>query len=120
MRVPTNTKPLIQGAVLGAIACAAIGFIWGGWVTGGTARKDAVIAAHGATVTALAPFCAESFRAQGDASARMAELTKASAWERNRVLEKSGFASLPGSKTGEPDLARACVELLMAPVVPKT
>ena len=120
MRMPTNLKPLIQGAVLGAIACAAVGFIWGGWVTGGTARKDAVMAAHAATVKALAPICAESFRAQGDASARMAELTKASVWERTNVLEKSGFASLPGSKTGEPDLARACVELLMAPVAPKT
>lgn len=67
----------------------------------------------------LAPIRAESFRAQGDASARMAELTKASVWERTQVMEKSGFASLPGSKTGEPDLARACVELLMAPVAPK-
>ncbi len=120
MRMPLNTKPLIQGAVLGAIACAVIGFTWGGWVTGGTARKDAVMAAHEATVTALAPFCAERFRAQGDASARMAELAKASTWERSRVVEKSGFASLPGSKAGEPDLARACVELLMAPVTPKT
>ncbi len=40
-------------------------------------------------------------------------------WQRNRVLEKSGFAALPGSKTGEPGLARACAELLMAPVAPK-
>ena len=120
MRVPMNLKPLIQGAVLGAIACAVIGFTWGGWVTGGTARKDAVIAAHDATVTALAPLCAERFRAQGDASDRMADLAKASTWERSRVLEKSGFASLPGSKTSEPDLARACVELLMVPVPPKT
>ena len=120
MKLPINIKPLIQGAVLGAIACAAIGFIWGGWVTGGTAHKDAVIAAHDATVTALAPLCAERFRAQGDASDRLAELTKVSAWERSRVLEKSGFASLPGSKSSEPDLARACVELLMAPVAPKT
>ena len=120
MRMPTNVKPLFQGAALGAIACAAIGFIWAGWATGGTARKDAVTAAHDATVKALAPICAESFRAQGDTSARMAELTKASVWERTHVMEKSGFASLPGSKTGEPDLARACVELLMAPVAPKT
>jgi hypothetical protein len=120
MKIPANTTPLIQGAVVGAIACAILGFTWGGWVTGSTARKDAVMAAHEATVAALAPFCAERFRTQGDASARMAELTKARAWERNRVLERSGFATLPGSKTGEPDLARACVELLMAPATPKT
>ena len=120
MRMPTNTKPLVQGAGLGAIACAVIGFTWGGWLTDGTAREQAAMAAHEATVSVLAPFCAERFRTQGDASARMAELAKANTWERNRVLEKSGFASLPGSRTGEPDLARACVKLLMTPATPKT
>jgi hypothetical protein len=118
--MPNNTKPLIQGAVIGAAACAILGFTWGGWVTGATARTNAGVAAHNATVVALAPFCAERFRAQGDASIRMAELAKASAWERNSVLEKSGFASLPGSKTGDSDIARACVELLMVPATPKT
>ena len=120
MKLPQNTTPLIQGAVIGAIACAILGFTWGGWVTGGTARKDAGVAAHSATVAALAPFCAERFRAQGDLTTRMAELTKASSWERNSVLEKSGFASLPGAKAGDSDLARACVELLLAPPTPKT
>ncbi|GEP55463.1 hypothetical protein [Reyranella soli] len=120
MNMPKDTKPLIQGAVVGAIACAVLGFTWGGWVTGATARKDAGVAAHNATVATLAPFCADRFRAQGDATARMAELAKASTWERNSVLEKSGFASLPGSKTGDSDIARACVELLLAPATPKT
>ncbi len=120
MKLPQNATPLIQGAVIGAIACAIVGFTWGGWVTGGTARKDAAMAAQEATVTALAPFCAERFRAQGDAPARIAELAKASTWERNKALEKSGFASLPGSKTGDSDIARACVELLLAPATPKT
>jgi hypothetical protein len=60
------------------------------------------VSAHNATVVALAPFCAERFLAQVDASARMAELAKASTWQRNRVLEKSVFAALPGSKTDEP------------------
>jgi hypothetical protein len=120
MKMPTNAKPLIQGIVIGAVACAILGFTWGGWVTGATAHKDAAISAHDATVVALAPFCAERFRAQGDATARMAELAKASTWERSSVVEKSGFATLPGSKTGDSDIARACVELLLAPVTPKT
>ena len=120
MKMSTNTKPLIQGTVLGAIACAVIGFTWGGWVTGGTARKDAGVAAHNATVAALAPFCAERFRAQGDAPAKMAELAKASTWERTTVVEKSGFAVMPGTKSNDSDIARACVELLLAPATPKT
>ena len=28
----------LQGIAFGAVATIAIGFIWGGWVTGGTAR----------------------------------------------------------------------------------
>ena len=120
MKFPTNTKPMVWGAVIGAVACMIIGFSWGGWVTGGTARKDAATAAHDAVVVALAPICADRFRAQGDAPAKMAELAKASTWERTTVVEKSGFAVLPGTKSNDSDIARACVELLMAPATPKT
>ena len=35
MKFPTNTKPLLWGAVGGAAACMIVGFSWGGWVTGG-------------------------------------------------------------------------------------
>ncbi|MBY0317694.1 MAG: hypothetical protein K2X72_03115 [Reyranella sp.] len=120
MKLPKDTKPLIQGAAIGAVICAIVGFTWGGWVTGATARKDAAVSAHNATVATLAPFCAERFRAQSDATTRMAELAKASTWERSSVVEKSGFAAMPGSKTGDSDIARACVELLLAPATPKT
>jgi hypothetical protein len=120
MKMPKDIKPTIWGAVAGAAACAVIGFTWGGWVTGASARRDAGVAAHNATVAAMAPFCAERFRAQNDAPARMAELSKASTWERSQVLEKSGFAFLPDGKTSDSDIARACAELLMAPTTPKT
>lgn len=119
MKISPNTKPMFWGAVMGAAACAVLGFTWGGWVTGATARKDAGVAAHTATVVALAPFCADRFRAQGDAPARIAELAKASTWERSSVVEKGGFAMMPGTKNSDSDLARACVELLMAPAAPK-
>lgn len=120
MTIPKNTKPMIWGAVIGAILCAVLGFGWGGWVTGSTASKEAGIAAHNATVAALAPFCAERFRAQSDSAARLAELAKASTWERSGVVEKSGFAMLPGATRADTDVARACAELLLAPVTPKT
>jgi len=34
-------KPILWGAVGGAIALAVIGFNWGGWVTSGTAEARA-------------------------------------------------------------------------------
>ncbi len=120
MKFPTNTKPMVWGAVAGAAACMIIGFSWGGWVTGGTARKDAVATAHDAVVMALAPICADRFRAQTDAPALIAELAKASLWERGSVVEKSGYALMPGSKTADSDVARACAEILASPPVPKS
>ena len=112
--------PLLQGAAAGAIACAVIGFTWGGWVTAASARTDAGLAAHTATVEALAPVCAERFRGQGEATAKLADLSKASTWERGSLVEKSGFANLPGGKGSNPDIARACAELLLAPPAPAT
>ena len=119
MRFPTNTKPMVWGAVVGAVACMIVGFSWGGWVTGGTARKDAATAAHDAVVVALAPICADRFRTQGDAPAKIAELAKASSWERGSVVEKSGYALMPGSKTTDSDVARACAEMLATRRLPR-
>ncbi len=120
MNIPKDTKPMIWGAIGGAVICAVLGFTWGGWVTGSTARKDQAAASQTAMVAALAPICAERFRAQGDAPAKLDALAKASSWERGNVVEKSGFAMMPGSKTTDSDVARACAEILATPATPKT
>jgi hypothetical protein len=120
MNLPSNTKPWIQGAVVGAIATAIVGFSWGGWVTGGSSDKRVAVASHDATVVALASICAERFRAQNDAPAKLAELSKVSSWERGSVIEKSGFALMPGAKTADTDVARACAESLATATTPKT
>ena len=120
MNMPTNTKPWIQGAAVGAIALAIVGFSWGGWVTGGTAAKTAATTSHDAVVAALAPICVERFRAQPDAIVKTADLVKTSSWERGNMVEKSGFATMPGSKTTDSDVARACAEILATPAVSKT
>jgi hypothetical protein len=120
MNLPTNTKPWIQGIVIGAIVATIVGFGWGGWVTGGSSDKRVAEASHDGKVTALASICAERFRAQGDAPAKLAELTKTSSWDRGSVIERSGFAVMPGSKTADSDVARACAESLATVTTPKT
>jgi hypothetical protein len=119
MNMPVNTKPWIQGAVVGAIALAVIGFTWGGWVTGGTAAKNSAAASHQAVVAALAPICVERFRAQPDAVLKTDAFMKSSSWERGSLIEKSGFATMPGSKTTDSEVARACAEILATVAVPK-
>ena len=120
MNMPTNTKPWIQGAAVGAIVLAIVGFSWGGWVTGGTAVKNSAAASHDAVVAALAPICVERFRAQPDAVIKADALVKSSSWERGNMVEKSGFATMPGSKAVDSDVARACAEILATPAVPKS
>lgn len=119
MKLPAHTKPWLQGAVGGAVLCAFVGFIWGGWETGSTARHEAMVASQSAVVSALAPICAERFRAQPDAASKVDAVAKASSWERGSIVERSGFALMPGSKTVDSDVARACGELLAKTPPPK-
>ena len=112
-------KPWIQGAIAGAIGLAIVGFTWGGWVTGGTAAKERTVASRDAVIAALAPVCVERFRAQPDAVVQADALVKTSSYERGSLIEKSGFATMPGSKSVDTDVARACAEILATPVVPK-
>lgn len=114
MKLPENTNAYLWGAAVGAIALAVVGFGWGGWVTGGGASKMAAMAANDAKVAALAPICASRFSAQDNSAVKIAELAKASTWDRGNVIEKSGFATMPGSKTADSDVARACAELIAA------
>ena len=119
MILPKDTKPLIWGAIGGAVLCMALGFTWGGWVTGATARKEVTVARHDGTVAALAPICAERFRSQADGQTKLAELAKASSWERSGIVERGGYALMPGGGTSNSDVARACAELLANHAPPK-
>jgi hypothetical protein len=120
IKVPAQTKPVLWGAAGGALLCTIVGFGWGGWVTGATAREEAAASAHDARVAALAPVCAQSFRTQVDATDQLAKLAAASFWERADFVEKSGAALIPGSTTVDDDVARACAQLLLKPATGKT
>ena len=120
MNMPTWLSPGLYGAACGAIAITVVGFSWGGWVTGGSSDKRAAVAAHDATVSALASICADRFRAQADAAGKLVELSKTSSWDRGNFIEKSGFALMPGNKTADSDVARACAESLAVVTTPKT
>ena len=57
----------LQGAAGGAIALAIVGFSWGGWVTGGSAKMQADAAAW----AALLPVCADAVLADPAAVAEL-------------------------------------------------
>ncbi|MFZ0488140.1 MAG: hypothetical protein WAL83_14175 [Arenicellales bacterium] len=113
-RLPTQTRPVVWGAVAGAIVLAIVGFNWGGWVTTSTAEKLAARQSEAAIVSALTPICVDQFQKSADASTNLAALKEISnIWERRDYVAKGGWATMPGSAT-EPnrDLAGACAEEL--------
>src|SRR4029453_6805065 len=73
---------LLQGAAAGAVATMVVGFYWGGWSLASTAIKMAKEQANLAVIAALAPVCADKFRALPEAEAKKVALSKADSWKR--------------------------------------
>jgi len=119
MQVPSmlqgeSRTRLLQGIAIGAVASMAIGFSWGGWMTGGAAHRLAAERADIAVVAALTPICVEKFLQNSDAKANLAALQKISSnWEQGEYLEKGGWTTQPGAASSDYHLARACAEKLI-------
>lgn len=109
-------KPAIWGGVAGAIAISVIGFFLLGWTLGSTAEKMASERAQAAVVTALTPICVEKFQHQADAPNKLAEFSKVSTWDRRSIIEKGGWATIPGTDAPNSAVATACVEQLARPL----
>jgi hypothetical protein len=119
MQVPSillgeSRTRLLQGIAIGAIAAMAIGFSWGGWVTGGTANKLASEQVSTAVVAVLTPICVDKFLQNSDAQANLAALREISSnWQQGQYLEKGGWATRPGATSSDYELARACAAKLI-------
>ena len=103
---------LLQGAAAGAVATLIIGFYWGGWVTGGTAREMVQRSSTSAVVAALSPICVDKFQRSTEAAANMTELKKVSTYQQGSFIEKGGWATLPGSDRANSSVAEACATML--------
>ena len=112
MKISQSLKPAVWGGVIGAVAITAVGFSLLGWTLGSTAEQMAADRAQAAVVGVLTPICVEKFQHQAGATAKLAELNKASSWDRASIIEKGGWATVPGSDTPNTAVARACAERL--------
>ena len=108
MQVPQWVKPGIWGAIIGAVAIMIIGFNWLGWTLGSTAETLAQERVTSALVATFTPICVEKFMMQSDATIKLAEFQKTSAWRQQEFVEKGGWATLPGSKEPNAKVAGAC------------
>jgi hypothetical protein len=109
-----SLKRLLQGAAAGAVATMVVGFVWGGWSLGSTADKMAKERSELAVIAALAPVCADKFRALPDAEAKKVALSKVDSWKRRDEFPKE-MVTLPGESYPNSTLVDACYSLLIAP-----
>jgi hypothetical protein len=114
MQTPEWLKPGLYGAACGAAALAVIGFSWGGWVTGGTARTMAADQSKAEVVTALSLICVDQSKRDPQLAERVAALKTASSWNRGDLVLKNGWATMPGSAEGNSQVAKDCADKIAA------
>ena len=107
-----SLKQLLQGAALGAFATLGIEFSWGGFMLGSTAKTLADSMASSAVVAAVAPICVDQFQHSADAANNLPALKKTSTWEQATYVEKSGWATMPGSTAANSGVSQACAAIL--------
>jgi len=103
-RMKESITPGFWGAVVGAAALAIVGFNWGGWVTGGGAKEMV----NSAVVERLVPICVGQFNADAAKTAKLAEMKKVDSWTRGEFVAKQGWATMPGAKEADSDVAEGC------------
>ena len=109
---PTKTV-LFWSWVASIVVTMIIGFTWGGWVTGGTARQMAGVVGEDAVVKRLAPMCVVQFNQDGKKDQKLKGLKATGTWEQTEYVVKQGWATMPGEKKADNKVADECVKLLM-------
>jgi hypothetical protein len=94
----------LQGIAFGAVAAMTIGFMWGGWVTGGTARAMTAMAETSGRMSVLVPICVAQFTA---ADGAIAKFNAASSYSRDGIVRE--YVKSVASTSMDYSLAMACV-----------
>jgi hypothetical protein len=97
------------GSVVGALI---IGFVWGGWVTGGTARDMAEQSGEDAVVDRLATICVYQFNQDPDKDQKLTEMKEKSSYQRDDYVIEQGWATMPGEEKPDNKVAVECAKRL--------
>ena len=115
MKSPEWLKPAIWGGIVGAVAITAVGFSAGWVITSGSAQERAAQREEKAVIAALTPICVAQFKTQTPETrtTQLAALKGESSWQQGDYVEKQGWATMPGSKTPDNEVADACAAELL-------
>ena len=98
------SKAVLFWACAGSVILATVvGFSWGGWVTGGTARAMAEKSAAQARQELIAGVCVDRFMAAPDAGNQLTALQEMTGtYARSKFVQDGGWAVIPVSSSAEP------------------
>jgi hypothetical protein len=115
LREARLSKKAVLGLMVAAVVLTMIiGFKWGGWLTGGAAQQRVDTGARDAVVLRLVPICVAQFNLDPQKAPKLAELKAiTSSWSRPDYVKKQGWATMPGEKEPDSNVAAACAKLLM-------
>lgn len=115
MKVREWVKPGVWGGIVGGATVAIVGFSAGWVVTSGSAQEMADKQREKAVIAALTPICIAQFKIQTQEvrTTQLAALKAESSWERGNYVEKQGWATMPGSKEPNDEVADACAAELL-------
>jgi hypothetical protein len=98
------SKTVLFWACAGSVVAATIvGFSWGGWVTGGSAREMAASSAAQARQELAAVVCVDRFMAAPDVGVQLTALKEiTSSYAQGKFLQDGGWATIvPASSTAD-------------------
>ncbi len=109
---PTKTATFWSW-VLSVVLTMIVGFAWGGWVTGGTAREMAKELAEEAVAKRLAPICVLEFHKDAEKDKKLKALKEMSSYQRGDYVKRQGWAKIPGEKEADDKVAEECARVLV-------
>ena len=119
MQVPSmlqgkSLKRLLQGAAAGAIATMFVGFYWGGWSLGSTARQDGKTALRAGSRSRPGSRVRRQVPRTAGRRGETSRAFEGQLWKRRDEFPKE-FVTLPGKSYPSSALVDACYTLLLAP-----
>jgi hypothetical protein len=113
------SKTIWFWSLVGAVVLTmVVGFMWGGWVTGGTAADRAEGAAEDAVAELAGSICAHRFLEAPDAGTQLSALKEKTSYQRGAFVEDGGWVTFAGAEKPVQGAGTLCAELLMAAEAP--
>jgi hypothetical protein len=108
-----TTKSFVWGMVVGMAVLLIVVFSAGWVVTSGTAKAEAKAMAKDAVMNRLAPIAMAQFMREPNKEEQLKELKKMDYWKRSEFVKTQGWATMPGEKEPDRNVADECAKRLM-------